>query len=62
MSEFKIICEHNSSPSSLKFLQQKISEYNFSKVGQYKYEPLTIFLRDQDNQIVGGIDGIIGLG
>ncbi|QDL11842.1 GNAT family N-acetyltransferase [Brasilonema octagenarum UFV-E1] len=62
MSEFQITCENSSSPSDLKFLQEKVSEYNFSQIGQYEYKPLTVFMRDQDNQIIGGIDGMTGLG
>lgn len=62
MSEFKITYENSSSLSDLKFLQEKVSEYNFSQIGQYEYKSLTIFMRDHHDKIIGGIDGMTGLG
>ena len=45
-----------------KFLNQKIFENSFSKIGHYRYEPLVLIVRDDKNNIVGGVHGHTGLG
>ena len=52
----------NTNSADLRFLDQKIFEDSFSKIGHYRYEPLVLFIRDADNNAMGGLDGHTGLG
>ena len=61
MDDFKLKIENNPHQADLKFLDDNIFEYNFSKIGRYSYEDLVIFIRDK-NKVVAGLYGYTGLG
>ena len=42
-------------------IEKEIYQFNFSKIGEYKYEPLSINVRDQDQKIIGSLAGSTGL-
>ena len=44
-------------PDDVEFVIQQIINFNSSRVGGGNYKPLAIFLRDDDNQVVGGLIG-----
>ena len=62
MDDFKLNYENNPDQADLKFLDDKIFEYNFSKIGKYSYENLVIFIHDNNTTIVAGLYGHTGLG
>lgn len=54
--------ERNIHSTDIKFLDQKIFENSFSKVGHYRYEPLACLIRDANKNTLGGVHGHTGLG
>ena len=62
ISNYKISIEDNPKPQCVEFIDQQLYEFNVSKIGNYQYEPLVLFLRDANQNIAGGFDGFIGLG
>ena len=54
--------ERNIHSIDIKFLDQKIFENSFSKIGHYRYEPLVLILRDDHQNARGGLHGQTGLG
>jgi GNAT superfamily N-acetyltransferase len=44
-------------PDEVEFVIRQIVSFNSSRAGEGNYSHLTIFLRDSDNQIVGGLIG-----
>lgn len=51
----KISFEESPEREDIKFIADKIDEFNYSRVGYDDFEPLRIFLRDENNVIVGGL-------
>ena len=49
------------SDTDFDYIDEQISEYNYSKVGKYEYEKLILCIRDQQNRIIGGLSGHTGL-
>jgi GNAT superfamily N-acetyltransferase len=62
MLTIELTDEKNTNSSNLRFLDQKIFENSFSKIGHYRYEPLVLFIRDANNNAMGGLHGHTGLG
>ncbi len=62
MEKFSVILEQNPDKSDIKFLVDKIDEYNLAQTQAYDDKLLAIFIRDQNNQIVGGLYGITWFG
>lgn len=58
MEEFNLTLEENLDKSDIKFLGDKIDEYNLAQTKVYDEKYLGIFVRDSHNQIVGGLYGI----
>jgi len=58
MEKFKIILQENPAKADIKFLGDKIDEYNLAQTKVYDDKYLGIFVRDSHNQIVGGLYGI----
>ncbi len=54
--------ERNTNSADLKFLDQKIYENSFSKIGRYRYEPLAVLIHDVNKNTMGGLHGHTGLG
>ena len=58
MEKFSIILEQNPEKSDIKFLGDKIDEYNLAQTKVYDDKYLGLFVRDSRNQIVGGLYGM----
>ncbi|MBN9391899.1 MAG: GNAT family N-acetyltransferase [Chloroflexi bacterium] len=54
----RLVIEENASPEDVKAVSEGLGEYNRAIVGPENYAPLRIFLRDEQNRIVGGILGV----
>ena len=62
MFTIELADERNIRSTDIKFLDQKIFENSFSKLGRYRYEPLACLIRDANKNTVGGLHGHTGLG
>lgn len=62
MPEYKISIETQPDSKQVDFVDKQIHEFNVSKIGDYHYTPLFLFLRDSEQKVVGGLDGFMGLG
>ena len=62
MSEYKISIETQPDFKEVNFVDKRLHEFNVCKIGEYQYTPLILFLRDSEQKVVGGLDGIMGLG
>ena len=62
MFTIELVDEEGVQPTGIKFLDQKIFEDSFSKIGHYRYEPLVLILRDDHQNARGGLHGQTGLG
>lgn len=56
MQDYAITVEDNPSWDDVRFLLRKLHEYNVSQTG-LDGESITIFLRDNNKQIIGGVHG-----
>ncbi len=57
MKEYKLSPEENAVPKDIRFLIGNLIAFNNGKAESENYKPLSIFLRDADNQIMGGVLG-----
>ena len=62
MDNFILNYEPTPDPIDLKFLNAKIFEHNYLKIGEYRYEKIVFFIRDSNLNIVAGLYGYTGLG
>jgi GNAT superfamily N-acetyltransferase len=62
MDDFKLNYEINPDPKDLQFLDDKIFENSFLKIGKYSYQNLAFFFREKTLKIVAGLYGHTGLG
>ena len=62
MSEYRISIETQPNPKQVNFIDEQLYQFNVDKIGEYQYTPLFLFLRDPKDEVVGGLDGFIGLG
>jgi ribosomal protein S18 acetylase RimI-like enzyme len=53
----KLIIEEHPDQRDLYFLEDQINTYNVAVTGIVDWHPLAIFVRDDDEQIVAGING-----
>ena len=53
----KLIIEEHPDQRDLDFLEDQINTYNVAVTGIVDWHPLAIFVRDDDEQIVAGING-----
>src|SRR5262245_21310768 len=58
MTEFKISVEEDPAPGDLDLIEQRLVEHNEAKSEPRNYAPLTIFLRNSEGQIAGGLRGM----
>lgn len=58
MEKFSVILEQNPDKSDIKFLRDRIVEYNLAQTKDFDDKYLAIFIRDGHNQIVGGLYGM----
>jgi ribosomal protein S18 acetylase RimI-like enzyme len=59
MDDFELTFE--TGKDLIKQIEKEIYQFNFSQIGKYKYEPLSICARDKNNKIIGSLIGTIGL-
>ena len=52
-----LLLEDNPNPRDLDFLEDQINAYNVAVTGIVDWYPLAIFVRDDNQQIVAGING-----
>ncbi len=57
MSELKITIEEAPAPTDLEVVRHGLRKSNESRAGASNYKPLALFLRDDENQVVGGLNG-----
>ena len=62
MSEYTISIETQPDTRQVNFVDEQLRQFNVDKIGEYQYTPLFLFLRDPEGEVVGGLDGFIGLG
>lgn len=57
MNALTFSVEDSPSAKDLEFLEEQINSYNMQKTGQQNYQPVAIFLRDNDKKILAGLSG-----
>ncbi len=62
MLEYKISIASQPDSKEVDFIDKQLHEFNVDKIGDYQYTSLFLLLRDSHNQVVGGLEGFIGLG
>jgi ribosomal protein S18 acetylase RimI-like enzyme len=62
MPNIELIDEEVAQSTGIKFLDRKVFENSFSKIGRYQYESLVLVLRDDNQNAAGGLHGQTGLG
>ncbi|WP_414570212.1 GNAT family N-acetyltransferase [Nostoc sp. CCY 9925] len=62
MLEYKISIESQPDSKEVEFTDKQLHEFNVDKIGDYQYTPLFLLLRDSQKNVVGGLEGFIGLG
>jgi GNAT superfamily N-acetyltransferase len=62
MSEYKISIEIQPDSKQVDFVDKQLQDFNVGKIGNYQYTPLFLLLRDSEKNVVGGLEGFIGLG
>lgn len=55
--QYRLTREETPDTAEVRFVGEQLREYNRACVGDSQFEALSIFLRDEDNTIVGGILG-----
>ena len=56
MNQYRFTQEESPKPEDVYFLIHNLVAFNTTRVGSENYHPLTIFLRDANDRIVGGIN------
>ncbi len=62
MLEYKISIESQPDSKEVDFIDKQLHEFNVDQIGDYQYTPLFLLLRDSQKNVVGGLEGFIGLG
>ncbi|MBC1236394.1 GNAT family N-acetyltransferase [Nostoc sp. 2RC] len=62
MLEYKISIASQPYSKEVEFIDKQLHEFNVDKIGDYQYTPLFLLLRDSQKNVVGGLEGFIGLG
>jgi GNAT superfamily N-acetyltransferase len=57
MSDYRLVQENNPDPQDIKTVDHRLWEFNTDQVGYSDSRRLAIFIRDDNNQILGGIIG-----
>jgi GNAT superfamily N-acetyltransferase len=52
----------DSSSDALATIEHELRAYNVRAIGPYSYEPIAFVARDTAGEVIGGIDGLTGLG
>ncbi|MEH2181918.1 GNAT family N-acetyltransferase [Nostoc sp.] len=62
MPEYKILIKIQPDSKEVDFIDKQLQQFNIGKIGDYQYTPLFLLLRDSKENVVGGLEGFIGLG
>jgi GNAT superfamily N-acetyltransferase len=62
MDDVKLTYEINPDKKDIQFLDDKIFENSFLKIGEYSYQKIAFFIREKTHKIVAGLHGHTGLG
>ncbi|NNG00536.1 MAG: GNAT family N-acetyltransferase [Desulfobacteraceae bacterium] len=62
MRDGEMVPEITNNSKDIEFLDEKVFQYNFSKIGKYEYQDIAFCIRDPQANIIGGISGHTGLG
>lgn len=54
----RLVLEENASPEDVKAVSNGLGKFNEARVGPENYAPLRLFLRDDQDRIVGGLLGV----
>src|SRR3712207_3941372 len=54
---YRIALEESPAAADNDTIRQNLDRYNVAHVGETKWQPFAIFIRDDDNTIVGGLVG-----
>jgi len=57
MEEYRLSLEEHPDRQDIEFISQRLIEYNKARVGHDDGKRLVILVRDESNQIVGGLSG-----
>ncbi len=55
MGEIRLSSEVDARPEDIAIIENAIDEFNMRYTGDRNYRPVQIFLRDEENQLYGGI-------
>jgi GNAT superfamily N-acetyltransferase len=53
----KVTLESDSKPEDVQRVRDGLDRYNTEKVGAHHYQALNIFIRDENDEIIGGLLG-----
>ena len=56
-NNFSLRLESSSTPTDEKFISDRLAEFNAQKAEPDNHQPLNIFLRDEQDQLIGGLLG-----
>lgn len=57
MHSLKLTLENDPKPEELELISNKLNQFNEERAGRDNFAPLTIFLRDKQDSVVGGCMG-----
>ena len=57
MSAYRISPEHDAPPEKLQIIRSHLNAYNTAQLGFWDAKPVAILIRDEQDQIIGGITG-----
>ena len=57
MSAYQISPEHDAPPENLLFIRKNLNDFSTAQLGFWDARPVAFFIRDDENQIVGGLTG-----
>jgi hypothetical protein len=57
--EYKISIEIHPDSKQIDFIDKQLHDFNVGKIGNYKYTPLFLLLRDSEENVMGGLKALI---
>jgi GNAT superfamily N-acetyltransferase len=55
MAPVRLTSEPQASPEDVQSIRDRLDQFNVDVTGENNYSPVRIFLRDEDNKLVGGL-------
>jgi GNAT superfamily N-acetyltransferase len=62
MTPVRIVSEPQAAPEDVQSIRDRLDQFNMDVTGVNKYSPVRIFLRDDNNTLVGGLLGDLWAG